>query len=61
MPTDRLTKTFDAAPATFTMNLCGQALSGILDELGVSIPVIIVCSRWGGLVAGGLQSTTLVH
>jgi pimeloyl-ACP methyl ester carboxylesterase len=40
------------APEPFTMKQCGQAMSEILDELGVSTPAIIVGCSWGGLVAG---------
>jgi pimeloyl-ACP methyl ester carboxylesterase len=40
------------APEPFTMKQCGQAMSEILDELGVSTPTIIVGCSWGGLVAG---------
>lgn len=40
------------APEPFTMKQCGQAMSEILDELGVSRPAIIVGCSWGGLVAG---------
>ena len=40
------------APELFTMKQCGQAMSEILDELGVSTPAIIVGCSWGGLVAG---------
>jgi pimeloyl-ACP methyl ester carboxylesterase len=40
------------APEPFTMKQCGQAMSEILDELGVSTPAIIIGCSWGGLVAG---------
>jgi pimeloyl-ACP methyl ester carboxylesterase len=40
------------APEPFNMKQCGQAMSEILDELGVSTPTIIVGCSWGGLVAG---------
>lgn len=40
------------APESFTMKQCGQAMSEILGELGISTQVIIVGSSWGGLVAG---------
>ena len=40
------------APGLFTMAQCAQATSEILDELGVSMPVIFVGCSWGGLVAG---------
>ena len=52
MTIDRLSKKSDAASASFTMKLCVQAISEILDELGVSTPVIIVGGRWDDLVAG---------
>lgn len=40
------------APQPFTMKECGQAMAEILDELGISTPVIIIGCSWGGLVAG---------
>ena len=40
------------APAPFTMKQCGQAMADILNQLGVSTPVILVGCSWGGLVAG---------
>ncbi len=45
MAIDRLSKKSDAASASFTMKLYVQAISEILDELGVSTPVIIVGGR----------------
>lgn len=40
------------APAPFTMKQCGEAMADILNQLGISTPVIIVGCSWGGLVAG---------
>lgn len=40
------------SPEPFTMKQCGQAMSEILDVLGVCTPVVIVGCSWGGLVAG---------
>jgi len=40
------------APRPFTMADCGQAVGEVLDALGVTQPVIVVGTSWGGLVAG---------
>lgn len=40
------------APGLFTMAQCGQALGQVLDALGITQPVIVVGTSWGGLVAG---------
>ena len=40
------------APGPFTMARCGQALGEVLDALGVTQPVVVVGTSWGGLVAG---------
>ena len=40
------------APGPFTMADCGQAVGEVLDALGVSQPVIVMGTSWGGLVAG---------
>ena len=36
------------APTPFTIKQCGQALADILNQLGVSTPVILVGCSWGG-------------
>lgn len=41
-----------AAPGTFTMADCGEALREVLDTLGIDRPVVVVGTSWGGLVAG---------
>lgn len=41
-----------AAPGPFSMAACAQALAQVLDALGVSQPVVVVGTSWGGLVAG---------
>lgn len=40
------------APGPFTMAQCGQALGEVLDALGITQPVVVVGTSWGGLVAG---------
>jgi 3-oxoadipate enol-lactonase len=40
------------APAAFSMRECGQAMADILNQLDISMPVILVGCSWGGLVAG---------
>lgn len=40
------------APGPFTMAQCGQALGEVLDALGITRPVVVVGTSWGGLVAG---------
>ncbi|MBU6291398.1 MAG: alpha/beta fold hydrolase [Burkholderiales bacterium] len=40
------------APAAFSMKQCGQAVADVLNQLGISKPVIVVGCSWGGLVAG---------
>lgn len=39
-------------PGPFTMAHCGRAVGEVLDALGISQPVVIVGTSWGGLVAG---------
>jgi pimeloyl-ACP methyl ester carboxylesterase len=34
------------------MKQCGQAVADVLNQLGISKPVIVVGCSWGGLVAG---------
>ncbi len=41
-----------AAPGPFTMRQCGLALGEVLDALGITQPVVVVGTSWGGLVAG---------
>ena len=40
------------APGPFSMARCGQALGEVLDALGIAVPVVVVGTSWGGLVAG---------
>lgn len=40
------------SPGPFTMADCGRAVGEVLDALGISQPVVIVGTSWGGLVAG---------
>jgi pimeloyl-ACP methyl ester carboxylesterase len=40
------------APGPFTMAQCGQALGEVLDALGITQPVVVIGTSWGGLVAG---------
>jgi pimeloyl-ACP methyl ester carboxylesterase len=40
------------APGPFMMADCGEALSEVLDALGIDRPVVVVGTSWGGLVAG---------
>lgn len=41
-----------SAPAPFSMADCATALAQVLDALGVTQPVVVVGTSWGGLVAG---------
>jgi pimeloyl-ACP methyl ester carboxylesterase len=34
------------------MAQCGQALGEVLDALGITQPVVVIGTSWGGLVAG---------
>jgi 3-oxoadipate enol-lactonase len=40
------------SPGPFTMRQCGQALVEVLNALGITQPVVVVGTSWGGLVAG---------
>jgi len=40
------------SPGLFTMRHCGQALVEVLNALGITQPVVVVGTSWGGLVAG---------
>ena len=40
------------APGPFSMADCGQALTEVLDTLGINTPVVVMGTSWGGLVAG---------
>ncbi|MFM8701710.1 MAG: alpha/beta fold hydrolase [Hyphomicrobiales bacterium] len=42
----------EAAPDTFAMARCGEAISEVLDFLGIRKPVIAIGTSWGGLAAG---------
>jgi pimeloyl-ACP methyl ester carboxylesterase len=41
-----------AAPRSFSMADCGEALAEVLDALQVHRPVVVVGTSWGGLVGG---------
>lgn len=40
------------SPGPFTMRQCGQALVEVLNALGITQPVVVVGTSWGGLIAG---------
>lgn len=40
------------SPGPFTMAQCGRAMTEVLDVLGITRPVVVVGTSWGGLVAG---------
>lgn len=41
-----------AAPGSFSMADCGEALAEVLDALQIHRPVVVVGTSWGGLVGG---------